>query len=333
MDTERREYVEGSEDEAVLRGIERAFEQAILSRLAEEGVEAGGQSLIRELEGIIARSVGSRYRNSVKAEAHALLGKVYECGVFGERSLSKAYFHYKVAAEHNNPYGCYRIAYFYENGIANPVKMRKAAFFYKLAANGGCVRGLHKYGLILLHGGKGCSRNPRVGVFYLGQAQRLATKSYPHPVYDYALCHEASSGLEKYVIIDEPYALKLYKEGAALGCVRSMVRLASVYMEGELGETPDPEAATVYYRDAAERKSPEARMALYKGCREGGKEKDAVYWLKKAAEIGHPDGAHLYAELLEHQGRTVAAYWWFKVAYARGSSRSKKKIRELSRHL
>lgn len=329
-------------DKEVLERVEVLFDKYIEDKIKGVETTEDYKDAVKSLEELVSTASGSRYHNTSKADAHTLFGKIYECGAFNtKKDVYKAYFHYKIAADHNNAYGCYRLGYFYENGVANSVSKRKATYFYKRSANGGCIRGLHRYGMVLLEGVLGCKRDPKNGVFYLGQAYKLATANYPHPIFDYAKCFEVESRLDSFIIPDEPYALKLYKSGAEMGCIRCNLRLGEVYRYGLLGEGKDINKSMEFYGAAAEKKSPEARMLLYTLYSKGVEvEKDgemAVKWLKKAAEAGHPDAALLYGKALERgEGvpkNTINALWWYRVSYMRGCKEAKKYVVEIERRM
>ncbi|OAG31250.1 hypothetical protein NEDG_01663 [Nematocida displodere] len=299
--------------EIITAAVKEAIEQTVVERDYVEVMKA--------LMFVINTNSGNRYRNTSYAEAYALLGKVFETGIFKEHSLKKAYICYKIAAENSNPFGCYRLAYFYEHGLAGKKHKHKAAHFYKLSANGGSTRGIHKYGMLLLEGTGGCARDIKGAVFYLEQARKLASSDYPDALFDLGQCYEGLPLLHGSILEDHAYALKLYLEGAELGCPRSTVRVGHAYHYGELGVEQNLELATNYYVQA-EATSASALFELYK-IGKASKQDNALNWLYKSAQMGHPDGIKIYANKLELGDgvpmNKLEALWWYKIGEKRGA--------------
>jgi len=287
-------------------------------------VERSYKEVVKSVAQVANSCSGSRYKNTEYAEAHLFLGKVFETGIFYEKNVKKALSHYTEAAENANPTGCYKLAYFCEHGICCSKDMEKAAHFYKLAANGGCGKGAHRYGKILLEGEGGCKKDIKGGVFYLEQAKKLSTPNYPHAFFDLGLCYEGIPLVGSDVPQELEYALKIYQEGDKMGCPRSAVRLGNAYHYGELGLTANLETAVGYYKKAKEVSS-EACFELYKIYKNDAAE--SLAWIKSASELGHPDAIRIYARMLEigekvSQNRTLAL-WWYKIAMERGVDTSK----------
>lgn len=264
----------------------------------------------------------SRYQNTSFSEAYSLLGKIYETGVLAEKSLKKALMYYKISAEHSNPFGCYRLAHFYENGIACKKQGKKAAYFYKLSANGGCCRGMHRYAMILMEGIYGCKQDVKGAVFYLEQARKLSSPQYPHALYDLGMCYEGSIPIPQHVIKDIPYALEIYQEGDSIGCYRSTLRLGEAYNYGKLGLKMNTQTALAYYTKIGD-VSAQACFGIAIIYKQNKNIEEFIKWIKKAAQLGHPDGAKKYADMLdigEHlQMNKIEAKWWCEIAKSRGA--------------
>lgn len=313
-DSERKHYP------GVIETASKILAEAISEVISGQAVQRDYEEIVQAVADVINSANSSRYKNTEYSEAFALLGKIFETGVLTERNLKKAFLYYTKAAENSNPFGCYRLAHFYEHGIACSRHKHKAAHFYKLSANGGCSRGAHRYGMMLLEGGGWCHQDIKGGVFYLEQARKLATVQYPHAIYDLALCYEEIPLVRGHIIADLDYALKLYLEGEKLGCIRSTVRLGNAYHYGELGVAPSIETAISYYQ-RAESTSGEACFELYQIAKQSG-DNSGLLWLKKAAERGHPISIKLYARKLElgdgiTQDRRLAL-WWYRIGKTRG---------------
>lgn len=306
--------------EEVIRITKEVLATAIKNKLDNAEEPPNCREMFDAVIHVATTSTACRYKNTVFSEAYSLLGKIHETGIFGTPNKKKAYQCYRTAAENSNPFGCFRLAHFYEFGIATKKSMSKAVHFYKLSANGGCGRGLHRYGLLLLRGNKFCKQDVKGGVFYLEQARKTASRAYPHALFDLAQCYEGIPALNQAIIPDHAYAWKVYMEGSNLGCPRCAVRIGHAYRYKELGVEQSREKAYSYYMEAQE-VSPEARFELSK-LNKGVNESQCTYWLKKAAEIGHPNALKLYAQKLEVGDgvpmNKVEADWWYKIAKSRG---------------
>lgn len=293
---------------------------AIKEAMSSEPAPRDYKGLIDAIVFVTQNMHGTRYENTPFSEAYAILGKIFETGILVKENMEKAHAFYTVAAQHSNPFGCYRLAHFYENGIGCKKNRRKALHFYKLSANGSCCRGMHRYGMLLMEGRK-CKRDIKGAVFYLEQARKLATPNYPHVLYDLALCYERVPLMAGHIIDDQEYALAIYKEGDALGCPRSIVRLGKAHQYGELGIDIDLEKA-IYYYMRAESISSEASYELYRIYTEQKNSQESLKWLKKSAVLGHPEGICMHAEALEKglygKANRIEALWWFKIAKTRG---------------
>ncbi|KAI5190601.1 uncharacterized protein NECID01_1042 [Nematocida sp. AWRm77] len=328
MDELIRQCVDSSKKKnylSVVNTASKIVSEAIKEVISGHAVEREYKEIVSAVEEVVCSNTGSRYKNTEHSEACALLGKIFETGILTDKSLKKAFLYYKTAAEYNSPFGCYRLAHFYEHGIECSKDMHKAAHFYKMSANGGCCRGMHRYGMLLLEGGPSCRQNIKNGVFHLEQAKKLATAHYPDPIFDLALCYEEIPLVQGQIIPDPEYALKLYMEGESLGCPRSCVRLGNAYHYGELGVEPSLETAASYYQKA-EHASGEACFELHKIFKKTKNAEESNRWLKKASELGHPDGIRAHAKRLEMGDGgpkdTTLALWWYKIAQTKGINTS-----------
>ncbi|KAI5190426.1 uncharacterized protein NEMIN01_1050 [Nematocida minor] len=304
----------------IIKVSDRILNNALQEALKLEPVPRDYGKMIDALVFITQKMPGSRYKNTAFSEAYCLLGKIFETGIVLPENIKKAHEYYTIAAEHSNPFGCYRLAHFYEHGIACGKNLQKAAHFYKLSANGGCCRGMHRYGMMLLEGSV-CKRDVKGGVFYLEQARKLATPNYPHVLYDLGVCYEKVPLMAGHILEDQEYALAIFQEGDKLGCPRSSVRLGHAYNYGNLGLSKDTEKSIHYYT-RAESVSGEARFELYRIYLAQNNQEASLEWLKKSAMLGHPHGLKIYADALE-KGIGVPenkkeALWWFIIAKSKG---------------
>ncbi|KAI5163316.1 uncharacterized protein NEAUS03_2291 [Nematocida ausubeli] len=307
--------------DGIIEVSSKILDAALKEALQMEIVQRDYTKVINAVIFVTQRMPGTRYQNTAFSEAYCILGKIFETGVLAEKNIKKAREYYTVAADHSNPFGCYRLAHFYEFGIGCRVNMHKAAHFYKLSANGGCCRGMHRYGLLLLEGRGGCKRDVKGAVFYFEQCRKLASPNYPHMMYDLGICYEQIPQMTKDIIEDKEYALEIYLEGDSLGCPRSSVRLGHAYNFGALGLAQDIKKAIHYYT-RAEAMSGEARFELYRIYLAQNNPEEAINWLRKAAILGHPTGLRIYADSLERgidipQNKTEAL-WWYGIAKTRG---------------
>ncbi|KAH9386843.1 uncharacterized protein NEMAJ01_1739 [Nematocida major] len=306
--------------EGVVQTASAILTHAIREALEMESIPRDYSKVIDAVVFVTQRMPGTRYKNTAFSEAYCILGKIFETGVLAPENKKKAREYYAIAADHSNPFGCYRLAHFYENGIECTKNMHKAAHYYKLSANGGCCRGLHRYGLLLLEG-RHCKRDVKGGVFYLEQAKKLASQNYPHMLYDLGVCYEKCPLLEGHILEDQEYALSIFQQGDALGCARSSVRLGNAYNTGGLGLPQDTKLALHYYM-RGEAWSSEARFEIYRIYASQGNQASSLEWLKKAAEMGHPEATHLYAQTLERgvgvEENKLEALWWYTIAKTKG---------------
>lgn len=306
--------------DGIIKIATEILNSALKEVLELETIPRDYTKVLEALAFVTQRMPGSRYKNTAFSEAYCILGKIYETGVLVPENIKKAHEYYTIAADHSSPFGCYRLAHFYEFGLGCTKNMHKAVHYYKLSANGGCCRGMHRYGLLLLEGTY-CRRDVKGSVFYLEQARKLATPNYPHMMYDLGRCYEKAPLIAGHIIEDQEYALSIFQEGDSLGCPRSSVRLGHAYNYGGLGVSKDTKTAIHYYT-RAEKMSGEARFELYRIYSAQNDQQSAVQWLKKAAEIGHPDGAKLYADALERgvgvPADKLQALWWFVIAKSKG---------------
>ncbi|KAI5187213.1 uncharacterized protein NEHOM01_2011 [Nematocida homosporus] len=308
--------------EALVEAAGNLVNYALRLAINGERVEKTYKHIVDALSLATQNITGSRYKNTAYSEAFVVLGKIHETGIITEPNLKKAYICYKRAAEYSSPFGCYRLAYFYEHGIACRKNLHKAGHFYKLAANGGSLRAVHKYAMLLLEGCFGCRQDIKGGVFYLEQARQLSTPEYPHALYDLGLCHEGIPLVQGHIIEDYPYSLALYQEGEKLGCPRSILRLGLAYHYGELGLEANQETAKTYYTRIAE-VSPQACFEMFKLERNADNKNESIDWVKQAAQLGHPDAAAIYAAYLDTRNQThldkKEAKWWYTIAESRGA--------------
>ncbi|KAI5167441.1 uncharacterized protein NEIRO03_1937 [Nematocida sp. AWRm78] len=308
--------------EGIIEIASKILDSALLEALNAEVIQRDYSKVINAVIFVTQRMPGTRYQNTAFSEAYCILGKIFETGILTKQNIKKAHEYYTVAADHSNPFGCYRLAHFYEFGIGCTRNMHKAAHFYKLSANGGCCRGMHRYGLLLLEGRGGCKRDVKGAVFYLEQSRKLASANYPHMFYDLGICYEKIAKMSKDIIEDTEYALSIYLEGDSFGCPRSSVRLGHAYNYGELGLSQDSKKA-VYYYMRAESMSGDARFELYKIYQAQNNQQEAMKWLRMSAILGHVQGLKLYADSLcqENGGSSnkIEAHWWYIIAKTKGA--------------
>ncbi|KAF7682951.1 Protein SKT5 [Astathelohania contejeani] len=271
------------------------------------------------------------FRDSLKADAQALLGLVYELGAFGVKvDYERAYGYYLLATRQNNPMGTYRLGVCFEKGLGRKRSLPRALTFYRCASKLGYVEAMHTYGTILMHGDLKTSRNTQEGLIYLKLAVNYASSSYPYPYFDFARCFESKSKLRS-ITPDDKYAFRLYYNGARLGCPNCCYRIGQCYNFGDLYAEVNIRLAVKWYTVAAIKGQTDAQEALSviyfsKERKSYGQWYDikAYNWAYRSAMRGSPEAACLLGQYIERgagvEKDLLYALWWYRIAEELGES-------------
>lgn len=128
-----------------------------------------------------------------------------------------------------------------------------------------------------------------------------------------------------------PAALRLYQRAADLGSAQAAYKVGIFYRDG-LGVESDWDKFLKYMALAAERGDPNAayEMAMSYAQTEFPEEiPEYCLWIKKAAELGHPEAIGFAGELYFSQGDWKNAYPLLMKAAQQGNVRAQAKLAEL----
>jgi len=274
------------------------------------------------------------------AEAQFFLAECYGKGALGlEVDHDKAFSYYVQASKQNHAVGTYRVSVCYELGAGTKKDSGRAAQFYRKAAVLGDPLGMHKLGLVLLHGTLGQNKNPREAITWLKRAAALADEKHPEALHDLAVCYE-KDGCSA-VIPDEVYALELFTKAANYGYASSQFKLGSCFEYGLLGCPIDPVKAIEWHSKAAEQDDPEGELALsgwYLTGVEGvvrQSDSEAYLWARKAADRSFAKAEYAVGYYSETgvgvKPDVEEAKRWYARAAGQGNKRAAQRLSELKK--
>ncbi|KAJ1938167.1 hypothetical protein FBU59_004528 [Linderina macrospora] len=281
------------------------------------------------------------HRSNIAAESQFFLGTVYSQGIYGvERDDAKAFAYYQQASKAQHAEANYRTAVCYEVGVGTRRDAARAVQFYRKSAAQSNVPAMYKLGVILIKGLLSVSPAPREGITWLKRGAESATAECPHPLHELGLCHEVGGipGL----IPDERYARELFIKAGKLGYVPSQVRLGQAYEYGTLGCPVDPRRSIGWYTRAAEKRDPDAELALSGWYLTGAdpflpqNDTEAYLWARRAADSGLAKAEYAvgyYAECgigVSSPDVNEARQWYVKAAQ-KGNRRAIHRLEELKR--
>lgn len=243
-----------------------------------------------------SQKILKKLANADNSEAMFTLADAIGKGLFGgEPNNKEAFTLYQSAAKLGHPAAAYRTAVCCEIGNEEGGGTRKdplkAMQWYKRAAMLGDPPAMYKVGMILLKGLLGQPRNPREAISWLKRAAECADAENPHALHELGLLYE-SAGPNDAILRDEPYALRLFKQGADLGYKFSQFRMGCAYEYGLLGCPVDPRLSIMWYSKAAEQGEHQSELALSGWYLTGSdnvlgqNDTEAYLWARKAALAG-----------------------------------------------
>jgi len=274
------------------------------------------------------------------AEAQFFLAECYGKGALGlDVDHDKAFSYYVQASKQNHPVATYRVAVCYELGAGTKKDSVRAAQFYRKTSVLGDPMGMHKLGLILLHGTLGQPKNPRESITWLKRAAALADEKHPQALHDLALCYE-KDGCSA-VIPDEVYALELFTKAANFNYAPSQFKLGSCYEYGLLGCPIDPIKAIEWHSKAAQQDDPDGELALsgwYLTGVEGvvrQSDSEAYLWARKAADKSFAKAEYAVGYYSETgvgvKPDIEEAKRWYSRAANQGHKRAAQRLTELKK--
>lgn len=179
---------------------------------------------------------------------YAVLGKCYNTGLLGlKKNYEKAVEYLRKSAAFKNPMGTFELARCYDLGMGTDQDPEHACQLYRASYKLGYIRGLHKYGIMLIRGNLYVEKNIMDGFYILKQAIALNDMIYIRPYYDLGMLYK--SGVSD-TLNDHFYAFKIFISGAHKGCKYCQYRLGEEYENGNI-ETKNMEKAFYWYRMSA----------------------------------------------------------------------------------
>ncbi|KAI8326403.1 hypothetical protein GQ54DRAFT_294853 [Martensiomyces pterosporus] len=319
------------------QGMAEQEQNAKLRNKRYQQLTAEGLKWVKKLAG----SGITVHRTNIAAESQFFLGTVYSQGIYGvERDDSKAFSYYQQASKAQHAEANYRTAVCYEVGVGTRRDAARAVQFYRKAAAQSNVPSMYKLGVILIKGLLGVTPAPREGITWLKRGAENATPECPHSLHELALCHEVGGipGL----IPDERYSRELYIKAGKLGYVPSQVRLGQAYEYGTLGCPIDPRRSIGWYTRAAEKRDPDAELALSGWYLTGAEpyipqnDLEAYLWARRAADSGLAKAEYAVGYYYEcgigvTQPDVSEARTWYIKAAQKGNRRAIHRLEELKR--
>ncbi|RUO97194.1 hypothetical protein BC936DRAFT_140834 [Jimgerdemannia flammicorona] len=183
------------------------------------------------------------------ALAHNSLGNYYGNGLGVKRDIDKAFRHYKLSAEGEEPSGMSNLGVAYVNGEGTPVNMQKAIEIYTKAAEKNHPVAQYNLGTIYAGGRPGVEKNVRLARHWYSKA---AANNYSLATVALAMLEDSSFGS----------SLGPLRKAAESGVAEAMCLLGVAYEEGIDGQDPDVEQALHWFQKAAKQKLPMAQFRL-----------------------------------------------------------------------
>jgi TPR repeat protein len=212
-----------------------------------------------KVRGVSNDNYSRKLSETVMARCLGIYGKIHEIGLFGiDRNCAVAVKMYRLGIMYNNPASVYGLGRCFELGIGVEKDGNQSCYFYRLSYKLGYVKGLHRYGKILLQGNDYVERDIQTGYHLMRLAVGKADRIYPDPYYDFGLLHFSEHPL---LIQDPKYGLELLMRGAELGCKFCQYSIGQKYETGgSLKKNID--LAVLWYQKSANRGLIEAEDRL-----------------------------------------------------------------------
>jgi TPR repeat protein len=194
-------------------------------------------------------------------EAQTFLGKCYAGGLLGLRvNHNKAFKLYILAAKHGDDEGTYAASLCYENGLGTTQDKVRAVQYLERAAKLNNSKAAHKYGMLLVSGGKEVSKAPTTGKMFVDRAVKGTDESVAEFVHDLATLHDYHPDMA--LLPDSEVAFGLYYKAATLGYPESQYVVARCFETGRLVDEIDYNESFYWFAKAAEQHHPPSQLKL-----------------------------------------------------------------------
>ena len=260
------------------------------------------------------------------AKAQLLVGDCYANGQGVFMDTEEAVKWYRSAADQDLPEAQHRMFVCCRDGIGGERNSANAAKWCRKAADAGLEEAMFDMGMLYVTG-SGVEQNAKNAFRWF---RKGAERGHPMCLYKFGLCYKLAFGVEK----DEDEASKwqnkavsAWRQMANDGNTSAMIRLAKLYMEGDVVEL-DKEEAVKWYRKGAELGDAMAQFELAtcylkgKGVEED--QEESAKWMLKAAENGTNRDAQCamgryYQEGWGIEKNPAEAVKWFERSAKKGS--------------
>ena len=264
------------------------------------------------------------------AKAQLLVGDCHANGQGVFMDTEEAVKWYRSAADQELPEAQHRMFECCRDGVGIERNSANAAKWCRKAADAGLEEAMFEMGMLYVTG-SGVEQNEKSAFRWF---RKGAEHGHPMCLYKFGQCYKLGFGTEK----DEDEASKWQNKAVAAwrkmaeeGNAGAMIRLAELYMEGDVVEL-DKEEAVKWYRKGAELGDEIAQFELATCYHEGkGVEEDqeeSAKWMLKAAEKGTSRNVQwvmgrYYQEGWGVEKDPVEAVKWFERSAKKGLAHAK----------
>lgn len=193
--------------------------------------------------------------------AHSVLGKCFLNGIFGcMKNLETAVENFAKSVIFKNPTGTFELARCFELGIGTERDTEKACMLYRVSYKLGYIKGLHRYGILLIKGNSYIRKSILDGYYMLKQATQLKERVYILQYYDLGMLFKSGACD---IFNDPQYAFQIFSAGASKGCRYCQYKLGEEWQVGEIVEK-NLEKAFHWYRISAKNNLSDAQLKVAK---------------------------------------------------------------------
>ena len=263
------------------------------------------------------------------AKAQLYIGDCYAKGNGVVMDSVEAVKWYRAAADQELPEAQHRMFACYRDGVGIERNQANAAKCCRKAADAGLEEAMYDMGMLYVNG-KGVEKDAKSAIRWF---RRGAERGHPPALYKFGQCYKIGYGTEKNEDEASKWqykAVDAWRKMAQDGDTSGMLRLAKLYMKGDVVEL-DREEAVKWYRRAAEAGDAYAQFELADCyCFGNGVEKDveeAAKWMLKSAEQGNSSSQWVMGRFYEDgtgvEKDMAEAVKWFDRAMKKGNTAAK----------